>query len=296
MSFRKDRLRHWLLGLLGALLVALSPAVVHARLHRASRARVFTHHLSFVAFQPQAPPAAGINLVNRYRISAGVPPAAEDRTLDENCVQHARYMAENGILTHEQDPDLPYATDPGQYCAEHSNTWLGSKSTVERWNPTDAIEGWMGSVGHRLWLLYPTTRAFGYGFYPDDSTRAAAAIDVMSFADFAADERYTGWPVRSPGANEQDVPAVGYPITLNWRYFGPAPSLEASRLTTADGASIPHDANTNLPAGHKGIQLIPRQPLPTDSELIVIVTGRYEGKRFSYQWRFVTGQPQTYYP
>ena len=51
-----------------------------------------------------APSAASwLAQVNAYRALAGVPPVSEDTTLDAQCFEHARYMAENNDLTHEQN-------------------------------------------------------------------------------------------------------------------------------------------------------------------------------------------------
>ena len=59
--------------------------------------------------------------VNGYRARAGVPPVTEDATLNDNCFQHARYMAENDHITHNQNPSLPYASPEGQICAQRGN-------------------------------------------------------------------------------------------------------------------------------------------------------------------------------
>lgn len=231
----------------------------------------------------------GLISVNHYRDLAGVPIVEEDTSLNSNCFEHARYMAENNILTHSQDPNLPYASPDGQLCAEHGNAWLGSQYNSDYWEPLDSIDGWVESVGHRLWLLYPTTSAFGFGFYESANFRAGAALDVLSTADFGADESYTGWPIRYPAPDQLDVPDTQYPITLNWRYFGDSPQIGMVDLKTAAGTPIQHEATTNLPAGHKGIQITPTESLPPQSVIIVTVTGSYEGTAFNYSWQFTTG-------
>ena len=80
-----------------------------------------------------------------------------------------------------------------------------------------------------------------------------------------------------------------YPITLNWAYFGPAPTLSAVSITTADGTPILHEANKALPAGHKGLQIKPSANLPPNTTLIVTVEGAYNGAPFAYSWQFTTG-------
>jgi uncharacterized protein YkwD len=229
---------------------------------------------------------AGLALINQVRLEAGVPPVQGRHKLDENCFEHARYMAENNVIGHEQDPSLPYASPAGQLCAERANAWLGSGKL---WTPEDSVEDWLASVGHRLWLLYPTTKAIGFGFFQLPGTsRAAAAADVLSYADFAADLAYTGWPVLFPAEGDTAIPPTRFAVTLNWRYGGSNPVLSYTRLVT-NGRLLAHEANTSLPVGHKGILILPADPLPPDSEIFVEVGGSYDGQPFQLAWKFRTG-------
>jgi hypothetical protein len=223
--------------------------------------------------------------VNAYRARAGVPPVTESNDLNNNCWQHARYMAENNHLTHNQDSTKPYASPEGQICAERGNAWLGGGSF---WQPADAIDGWMQSVGHRLWLLYPTTPTFGFGFYiTPNGMRSAASLDVLSH--FNNGDAYPGWPVRYPGIDQTDVPATQYPITLQWRYFGSTPVISSTDLRVVGGNVIPHTSTTHLPVGHKGIAVTPTVNLPANSLIEVSISGSYDGQPFTYTWQFRTG-------
>ncbi len=223
--------------------------------------------------------------VNGYRLHAGVPPVQEDATLNNNCFEHARYMAENNHLTHNQNPSLPYASPSGQSCAQKGNAWIGGGIA---WEPAHAIDGWMRSVGHRLWLLYPTTPTFGFGFYKTaNGARSAAALDVLSYFNDGAS--YPNWPVRYPGVNQTDVPPTQYLITLQWRYFGDTPVVSSTTLQVVGGSSIAHSVSTSLPVGHKGIVITPTVALPPSSLIEVTVNGSYAGQPFSYTWQFQTG-------
>ena len=222
--------------------------------------------------------------VNGYRERAGVPLVNEDTELNENCQQHARYMAENDHITNNQNPSLPYASPEGQICAQKGNAWLGWGTA---WQPRDAIDGWMGSVEHRLWLLYPTTPTFGFGFY-QNSQRSAAGLDVLSRAHFN-DTEYSGWPVRYPAPGQTDIPATRYPITLLWPYFDQKPSLTDTALRVLPETTLERTATTELPVGHKGIAIIPNQNLPANATIEVKVTGTYKGQPFSFTWQFRTG-------
>lgn len=276
------------LGLLGVTAVPTRAARIARTSHKA---------LLPVVVRPR--PAAPRNItalavINQVRQEAGVPAVADNPSLSENCRQHARYMAKNNILAHEQDPNLPYASPAGASCARNANAWLGSQRPDPGWQPDDSIRVWMSSVGHRLWLIYPTTRTIGYGFYTAaGSNRAGAAMDILSKADFGADADYRGWPLRYPGDGARYVPAQRYPITLSWRYFGPAPKIQRTRLKGPDGRSISHDATTQLAAGHKGVQITPRADLPLNSRITVEVSGTYDGRSFSHAWSFTTGGADT---
>ncbi|MCA9967104.1 MAG: CAP domain-containing protein [Anaerolineales bacterium] len=237
---------------------------------------------------PTPQPNDWLSLVNHYRALAGVPPVNQDATLNDNCFQHARYMAENNHLTHNQDPSLPFASATGQICAQKGNAWLGSAFSQPIWTVADTIDGWMSSVGHRLWLLYPTTPTFGYGFYMASNNRAGAALDVLSRATFN-DDQFHGWPVRYPAPGQTAVPATRYPITLNWRYFGSSPALSSTSLVAQGSTTIAHTADTNLPVGHEGVQIIPNSALPANTTLTVTIKGRYDNNDFSYSWSFATG-------
>lgn len=224
--------------------------------------------------------------VNYYRKLAGSPEVTFDDVLNNNCWEHARYMAENDDLTHDQDPSLPFATDAGQICAQNGNAFIGSAG----YTPNDSIDSWMESTGHRLWLIYPTLSVFGYGFYTSSHDSCAAGLDVLSRANFDSDESYTNWPVRYPAPDQTNVPATKYNITLNWRYFGSAPVVTATSLKTSDGKSLAHNVSTDLPADHKGIIISPTDSFPPQTTITVSVSGTYDGSPFGYTWSFTTGK------
>lgn len=241
-----------------------------------------------VAITPQPTQSSPLDAINSFRRAAGVPPVILVDTLSSNCWFHARYMAEENEIAHSERTSSPWYTAAGQSCGQNSNVWLGSEFNRPIWQPTNAIESWMASVGHRLWLLYPTTPAFGFSFYTAANNRAGAALDVLSHNDVGKDTSYAGWPIRYPAPNQTGIPAQAYSITLNWRYFGATPAVSSISLT-ANGNPIPFTFNTALPVNHKGIEIKPSQALPANSTINVSVAGSYDGKPFSYAWSFQTG-------
>lgn len=236
---------------------------------------------------PAPQPQTWLEAVNYYRTAAGLAPVQEDSGLNDNCFQHARYMAENKHLTHNQDPARPWASAAGQICAGNGNAWIGGGAS---WQPMDAVHSWMESPGHRLWLLYPTTPTFGFGFYRAENGTSAAGLDVLSQAAMDNDMGYPGWPVRYPAESQRNIPARQYPITINWRYFGSSPTVASTSLQTSAGTALPHSISTDLPAGHKGIMLLPNSDLPANSSITVRLTGTYESTPFDISWSFTTGR------
>src|SRR2546427_2044061 len=48
--------------------------------------------------------------VNFYRAMAGLPGVGEDTTWSDGDTKHSRYMAENEVIGHSEDPANPYYT------------------------------------------------------------------------------------------------------------------------------------------------------------------------------------------
>jgi uncharacterized protein YkwD len=255
----------------------------------AMSARVFVPLLTRAgqAATPQPNALNPLDTINAFRTAAGLSRVTLVDTLNNNCWLHSRYMAEENEIAHSERTSSRWYTAEGQSCGQNSNVWLGSEFSRPIWQPANAIESWMASVGHRMWLLYPTTPAFGFSFYTAANNRAGAALDVLSRVDTSKDTSYAGWPVRYPAPNQTGIPAQAYSITLGWRYFGATPAVSSISLT-ANGAPIPFSYTTSLPVNHKGIEIKPSLPLPANSTINVSVAGSYDGKPFSYQWSFKT--------
>jgi hypothetical protein len=237
---------------------------------------VFEPIAALSAVPPASLPTDWLSRVNHYRALAGVPPLSDDLLLSAACSEYSGALAAESARV-----PVPAGMQP---CAENSLEW-SSAGTGQ--TPLAALEHWMRSPEQRQWLLYPTTRAFGFGFNAQNQ-RGTAVLDVRSAADFASDTAYAGWPVRYPGADQIGVEPGQSPVTLLWRRNGPAPQITATSLATTAGDLIAHDVMP-LPAGHQGIQLVPQADLPAATLFTIEVHGVYQGTLFSERWQFTTG-------
>lgn len=234
--------------------------------------------------QTPAIPEQWLDRLNYYRSLVGVPTVTENPTYSANCFEHARYMAENNDITHDQQADLPYASDAGQICAQKGNAWIG---WGKGWSQAEVIDGWMASLGHRLWMIYPSLQTTGFGMYTASNGVSAAGIDVLSDNKIENDNSFSGWPVIYPAPKQSNFNQ--HYITLLWPYFQDTPNISSSSITNQQGQSIAHQATTQLPAGHKGIALIPQDYLADNTIYTVTVSGSYAGTAFNHTWQFSTG-------
>ncbi|MBN2258725.1 MAG: CAP domain-containing protein [Anaerolineaceae bacterium] len=251
--------------------------------------------LASAQLPPQEEDNNGLWTINTYREQAGVAPVVGDPSLTSQCALHAAYMVENreASLT-EDEAKNAYSAD-GSLCAGNALIYLlpPNPQSIQAGQTVDA---WMNSPTHRMWLLYPTLAAVGYGYQTSQAGEkwvTGAALDVLSGIDFHADSIYPNWPARYPASGQIGLPAEKLPISIWWPYAGPTPAinLNLTTLTSQTGAkvavTIEHDPATY--GGHKHITLIPNQPLAYDIIYTVHVEGVYMNDAFSYEWKFSTG-------
>lgn len=115
--------------------------------------------------------------VNFFRAMAGVPAGVtEDPNLSAQAQQAALMMSVSGRLSHNPDSSFGCYTAAGDTAAGKSNLYLG------RTGPA-AITGYIldpgannASVGHRNWILHPTTTTMGTGDIPSSGGWAANTL------------------------------------------------------------------------------------------------------------------------
>jgi hypothetical protein len=252
---------------------------------------------TLAAAEPQAQEEGnnGLWAVNVYRTGAGVPPVVGDPVLNNQCMLHAAYMAQNQEATLAEDKTHSLYSSEGNLCAGNALIYL-LPANPNFYQANRTVDVWMGSPTHRMWLLYPTLAAVGFGYKLNEVEGewvTSSAMDVLSGIDFSADNMYPNWPARYPTSGQIGLPAMKLPITTWWPYAGPAPAvnLTTTTLTNLAGASVPFTINSD-PAyygGHKHITLLPSNPLAYDNIFVVHLEGSYNGEAFVYEWKFSTG-------
>ncbi|MGB8251895.1 MAG: CAP domain-containing protein [Anaerolineaceae bacterium] len=237
----------------------------------------------------------GLWAVNVYRTLANVAPVVGDPVLTEQCMLHAAFMAENKEASLEEDASKSLYSPEGSICAGNALIYL-LPPNPQSLQANRTVDAWLESPTHRMWLLYPTLAAVGYGYkvaQVNDGWVTSAALDVLSGIDFNADSVYPNWPARYPAPGQVGIPTVRMPVTVWWPYAGPAPAinLTTTTLTTEAGVKLAFTANNNpnTYGGHKHITLIPDDPLANNTIFVVHLEGTYSDQPFTYEWKFSTG-------
>jgi hypothetical protein len=245
--------------------------------------------------QPQEQGNNGLWAINIYRTQAGVAPVVGDPILTNQCMLHAAYMAQNQVASLAEDKMLSMYSSEGSQCAGNALIYL-LPSNPQYFLANRTVDAWMDSPTHRMWLLYPTLAAVGFGYKVNavgNNWVTSSALDVLSGIDFSSDNMYPNWPARFPSPGQVGVPAKKLAVTTWWPYTGPAPAvnLTTTKLTTSTGVVVPFTINSDPAAfgGHKHITLIPTNPLAYETIFVVHLEGSYDGKAFVYDWKFSTG-------
>jgi uncharacterized protein YkwD len=248
-------------------------------------------------------PSNWLSVVNYYRAMAGLPAVTERAALSDNDRKHAKYMVENQVIGHSEDPGLAFYTPGGDNAAQHSNLTRGSYSMSDR----AAVESWMMGPFHAIGILDPRLKKVGYGTFRerghDPSFEFAAALDVLNGLESAPVG--LAYPVRFPGPNQTTFlseyrggenpdplsPCAGYsaptgaPIMLQLKLPAPVvahsfkmaggPELDSciydSTTYTNPTFSIQQNARAVLGA-RNAIVLVPRSPLKSGKTYDVSIT------------------------
>ncbi|MZF89158.1 CAP domain-containing protein [Streptomyces sp. SID5643] len=106
--------------------------------------------------------AAVVDLTNRERTRAGLPPLAADPSLTTAAQAHSADMVARAFYAHT----APDGSRPWDRAAAAGSTrrTIGENIACGQRSPADVVEGWMNSPGHRANILNPGFTHLGIGF------------------------------------------------------------------------------------------------------------------------------------
>lgn len=249
--------------------------------------------LEYVAHgkRPKGPDAEGILLLNRLRMSNGLPPVWIDAEMSAKCAEHAQYMDINGI-GHYQDPRRKGYSKGGEEA--------GRRSGVCYDNPVNSVDRFWRTLFHRGGPCNPTARRAGIG-----SASKHTALWVER-----ARRKWT-YPVQIPAPGVEGVQTTfdarenprpspeieqpGMPAQVLWP-LGARPPTPASgelrvksekgRLVAAVFSSPDEPAHPTMPKNRFSLALLPKAPLVGGTKYWVRFHWKEKGRDHERTWTF----------
>ena len=263
---------------------------------------------------------ASLKTLNELRAAHNLEPVTLDSENTLGNWLHARYVAENGVGGHTQDPDMPWYTPEGASAAARSNvSWISRKSIHSDWPVTTYID----APFHLFSLLRPTAESIRVGeYYSEAHDRSASTLQVTTRGDWPAGKivtfpspefeltvlTYSGgeWPSpTAPCPNYGTNERAGTPIFALYGRNN-RPNITRVRLTE-NGRQVEHcyyteaeytnadaeaeDRGRNILEGYGGVIIVPKTSLAPNSNYKVSIH-HSDGKT---EWNFNTGKHQSQY-
>lgn len=102
-----------------------------------------------------------LDIVNLERTSRGLDPVVQDAAAAEAAFGHANDMAVRGFFDHVN----PNGEDPGDRLDRAGAAFFGWAENIAQGQstPSDVLDAWMGSAGHRANILSPSFGRLGVG-------------------------------------------------------------------------------------------------------------------------------------
>ncbi|MFT5683878.1 MAG: hypothetical protein ACI8RZ_004810, partial [Myxococcota bacterium] len=122
---------------------------------------------------PSTDAQSALDRMNELRAEAGLSPTVLESRLDAASQAHTDYMANNSDFNHSEDAAKPGYTgdwvwdrmETAGYPLEPGRVWMEVIS--KGLTPADAIDGWIGTVYHRIPFTSAELVEVGFG-YTDD--------------------------------------------------------------------------------------------------------------------------------
>jgi hypothetical protein len=260
------------------------------------------------AAQNQDVDAQVLERINFHRKAAGLEPVTFDPALSKGCLAHAQYLVKNsdnpstqGVGMHKEDPKLPGYTEEGAKAGPASVIYPTDK-------PLAAVDGWIGSIFHRIPLIDPELTKVGFGFAKGGKWGGYLVIDSVTGRGGKTSEK----PIVYPGDQQKDVPLkfvsevpnpvpdgmqtkAGYPITIGFAdgvaVKEATASLQEGKQEVAVWLFTPEDPVPKAAVYQRNtICLIPKAPLKPGATYTVIVKATVDKKEWMQTWSFTAAK------
>ena len=188
-------------------------------------------HMPFVFDAPtptatptEVPAPAWLAYVNRFRISTGLLPLAENESWSNGGWLHSRYMVKNDYVGHHEVLGNPWYTVEGDTAAQNGNVYVSWWADTSDERP---IDFWMTAPFHAISMLDPQLHTTGFGVYREaiGNWKTGSTLDVSRGRGDLP--QGTSFPI--------PYPADGETTWLNAYYGGEFPDP----LTSCPGYSAP---------------------------------------------------------
>ncbi len=248
-----------------------------------------------------------VERLNVHRKAAGLEPLGIDPVLSKGCAAHAEYLVKNaghpsaqGLGLHSEDPKLPGYTKEGERAGKASVIFLGLGGA-------DAVEGWIGSLLHRIPLLQSRLRKIGYGSAAGGPAKVTVVLDATNGMGVGKDAPIVLYPADGqkdvPLAFSPEIPdpipespdkKAGYPVTAIFSEGALVKDVKASLKDAAGNEVAVWLSTPEKPAAadyqRNTVGLIPKEPLRPLTTYTVSMAARVTGKAWVRTWTFSTGE------
>jgi len=243
--------------------------------------------------------------LNAHRKAAGLDLVAADPTLTKGCVAHASYLVKNvehpstqGLGLHSEDARLPGYSKEGEKAGKAAVIFLGKEGP-------DAVEGWIGSLLHRIPLMQSRLRRIGYGLARGGPAEVTVVLDATSGMGVGKDAPVVIYPADGqkdvPRSFSPEIPdpipesvdkKAGYPVTAIFSEGSLVKEVKAS-LKDAAGNDVPvWLSSPEKPAAvdyqRNTVGLIAQEPFKPSTTYTVAIAARITGKPWLKTWSFTT--------
>lgn len=257
--------------------------------------------------QTETESAAVVERINAHRKAAGLEVVVVDPALAKGCAAHAAYLVKNvdhpstqGLGLHDEDAKLPGYSKEGERAGKAAVIYLGKEGT-------DAVEGWMASLLHRIPLMQSRLRKVGYGAAPGGPAKVTVVLDATNGLGPGRDAPVVLYPADGqkdvPRRFEAEIPdpipespdkKAGFPVTAMFSEGALVKDVKAS-LKDGEGKEVAiWLSSPEKPAAadyqRNTVGLIAQEPLKPSTTYAVTIAARVTGKPWLRTWSFTTAE------